>query len=141
MRELLTRWGCVIIFLKGYRRRGGDQAGYPGSNCAHVKYSTRAEQAYVDWIKRFILFHGKRHPDAMGKAEVRAVLAQMDDPVPVHLQQRALHPIADRGDSAASPVWIVAPTHFIPNAPVGLARLAGAIAHADLVFARQTGVN
>ena len=25
-------------------------------------YSIRTEQAYVDWIKRFILFHGKRHP-------------------------------------------------------------------------------
>lgn len=25
-------------------------------------YSLRTEQAYVDWIKRFILFHGKRHP-------------------------------------------------------------------------------
>lgn len=25
-------------------------------------YSLRTERAYVDWIKRFILFHGKRHP-------------------------------------------------------------------------------
>lgn len=25
-------------------------------------YSIRTEQAYVDWIRRFILFHGKRHP-------------------------------------------------------------------------------
>ena len=25
-------------------------------------YSIRTEQAYLDWIKRFILFHGKRHP-------------------------------------------------------------------------------
>jgi len=25
-------------------------------------YSIRTEQAYVDWIKRFIWFHGKRHP-------------------------------------------------------------------------------
>ena len=25
-------------------------------------YSLRTEQSYVDWIKRFILFHGKRHP-------------------------------------------------------------------------------
>jgi hypothetical protein len=33
-------------------------------------YSIRNEQAYVDGIKRFILFHGERHPGAMGKAEV-----------------------------------------------------------------------
>ena len=25
-------------------------------------YSIRTEQVYMDWIKRFILFHGKRHP-------------------------------------------------------------------------------
>jgi hypothetical protein len=25
-------------------------------------YSIRTEQSYLDWIKRFILFHGKRHP-------------------------------------------------------------------------------
>ena len=25
-------------------------------------YSLRTEWAYVDWIKRYILFHGKRHP-------------------------------------------------------------------------------
>jgi hypothetical protein len=32
-------------------------------NVIRIKhYSSRTEQAYVDWIKRFILFHGKRHP-------------------------------------------------------------------------------
>jgi hypothetical protein len=33
-------------------------------------YSIRTEQAYVDWIRRFILFHGKRHPNELGEAEV-----------------------------------------------------------------------
>jgi hypothetical protein len=28
-------------------------------------YSIRTEQVYADWIKRFILFHGKRHPNEM----------------------------------------------------------------------------
>jgi len=28
-------------------------------------YSPRTEQAYFDWIKRFIHFHGKRHPPAV----------------------------------------------------------------------------
>ena len=32
-------------------------------------YSIRTEEAYVDWIRRFILFHGKRHPNEMGAAE------------------------------------------------------------------------
>jgi len=40
-------------------------------------YSIRTEQAYVDWIKRFILFHRKRHPAAMGLEEVRAFLSHL----------------------------------------------------------------
>ena len=34
-------------------------------------YSIRTEQAYTDWIRRFILFHGKRHPRDMAAAERR----------------------------------------------------------------------
>ena len=37
-------------------------------------FSLRTEQAYVHWIKRFILFHGKRHPRDMGAAEVQQFL-------------------------------------------------------------------
>lgn len=37
-------------------------------------YSIRTEQAYVDWIRRFILFHNKRHPAQMGTREVEAFL-------------------------------------------------------------------
>ncbi len=40
-------------------------------------YSIRTEQAYVDWICRFILFHNKRHPDEMGKMVVEAFLAHL----------------------------------------------------------------
>ncbi len=40
-------------------------------------YSIRTEQAYVDWIRRFILFHNKRHPDEMGKREVEAFLTHL----------------------------------------------------------------
>lgn len=40
-------------------------------------YSIRTEQSYLDWIKRFILFHGKRHPKTMGAAEVRAFLTHL----------------------------------------------------------------
>ncbi|PYK54811.1 MAG: hypothetical protein DME48_06825 [Verrucomicrobia bacterium] len=29
-------------------------------------YSTRTEQAHIDWIRRYILFHRKRHPTEMG---------------------------------------------------------------------------
>ena len=40
-------------------------------------YSYRTEQAYVQWAKRFILFHGKRHPRDMGKREVEAFLTDL----------------------------------------------------------------
>ena len=35
-------------------------------------YSLRTEQAYVYWVRRFIIFHGKRHPRDMGTMEVNA---------------------------------------------------------------------
>ena len=37
-------------------------------------YSLRTEDSYVQWIRRFILFHGKRHPSETGAPEVEAVL-------------------------------------------------------------------
>jgi integron integrase len=40
-------------------------------------YSIRTEQAYADWIKRFIRFHGKRHPAALGPAEVETFLTDL----------------------------------------------------------------
>lgn len=40
-------------------------------------YSLRTEEAYVRWIKRFIFFHGKRHPRQMGAAEVEKFLTHL----------------------------------------------------------------
>ena len=40
-------------------------------------YSIRTETQYVQWIKRFILFHGKRHPQEMSAAEVEAFLTHL----------------------------------------------------------------
>ncbi len=40
-------------------------------------YSPSTEKAYVGWVRRFVLFHGKRHPDAMGEAEVTAFLSDL----------------------------------------------------------------
>ncbi len=40
-------------------------------------YSIRTEEAYADWIKRFILFHGKRHPSAMAAPEIEAFLTDL----------------------------------------------------------------
>jgi len=40
-------------------------------------YSIRTEEAYVDWVRRFILFHHKRHPADMGALEVSAFLTHL----------------------------------------------------------------
>jgi site-specific recombinase XerD len=40
-------------------------------------YSPRTEEAYLGWIRRFIVFHGKRHPETLGAAEVTAFLSSL----------------------------------------------------------------
>jgi hypothetical protein len=40
-------------------------------------YSIRTEQAYVEWIRRFILFHCKRHPNEMGEREITQFLTHL----------------------------------------------------------------
>ncbi|NIR49534.1 tyrosine-type recombinase/integrase [candidate division KSB1 bacterium] len=40
-------------------------------------YSILTEEAYVQWVKRFVLFHNKRHPVEMGEAEINAFLTHL----------------------------------------------------------------
>ena len=40
-------------------------------------YSIRTEQAYVDWIRRYILFHRKRHPNEMSEKEIAEFLTHL----------------------------------------------------------------
>lgn len=42
-----------------------------------LHYSIRTEEAYLGWIRRFILFHDKRHPREMGAPEVEAFLSDL----------------------------------------------------------------
>ena len=55
-------------------------------------YSIRTEKSYVDWIKRFILFHHKRHPSEMGKPEIEGFLTHLavDRHVAASTQNQAL---------------------------------------------------
>lgn len=55
-------------------------------------YSVRTEQAYLDWIKRFILFHKKRHPGEMAEKEISAFLTHLaaDRKVAASTQNQAL---------------------------------------------------
>jgi integron integrase len=42
-----------------------------------LHYSSRTERAYVSWIRQYILYHGKRHPDTMGEAEITGFLTHL----------------------------------------------------------------
>src|SRR5688572_7603322 len=42
-----------------------------------MHYSERTEEAYTSWVRRFILFHRKRHPREMGATEVSAFLSHL----------------------------------------------------------------
>jgi len=55
-------------------------------------YSPRTEDAYIHWIKRFIFFHGVRHPAEMGEAEVTRFLSSLavDFRVSASTQNQAL---------------------------------------------------
>ena len=62
-------------------------------NAIRVKhYSIRTEEACVDWIRRFILFHNKRHPAEMSEAEVAQFLTHLarDVNVAASTQNQAL---------------------------------------------------
>jgi integron integrase len=55
-------------------------------------YSIRTEKQYMHWIKRFILYHGERHPQEMGMAEVEAFLTHLavEEKVSASTQNQAL---------------------------------------------------
>ena len=58
-------------------------------------YSRRTEEAYVGWIRRFIIFHGKRHPAEMGEREINAFLTHIaiERKVSASTQNQALNGI------------------------------------------------
>lgn len=58
-------------------------------------YSLATERTYVQWAKRFILFHGKRHPAEMGAGEVEAFLSSLaiEGNVSASTQNQAMHAI------------------------------------------------
>src|SRR4051794_21119357 len=45
--------------------------------CRVRHYSLRTEDCYADWVRRFVLFHDKRHPAEMGAAEINAFLTHL----------------------------------------------------------------
>jgi integron integrase len=58
-------------------------------------YSYRTEKTYIEWIKQYILFHNKRHPDEMGQQEIQEFLSHLatDRAVSASTQNQALSAI------------------------------------------------
>jgi len=58
-------------------------------------YSIRTEKSYVSWIRRFILFHGKRHPNELGNSDIENFLSHlvMDFNVSSSTQNQAFNAI------------------------------------------------
>ena len=55
-------------------------------------YSIRTEEAYVNWIRRYVYFHNVRHPAEMGAPEVQAFLTHLavNENVAASAQNQAL---------------------------------------------------
>jgi hypothetical protein len=45
--------------------------------CRVRHYSLRTEDCYVHWVRRYILFHDKRHPQELGEPEVNRFLTYL----------------------------------------------------------------
>jgi integron integrase len=45
--------------------------------CRSLHYSIRTEEAYLKWIREFIVFHGKRHPALLGASEISQFLSYL----------------------------------------------------------------
>jgi integrase len=58
-------------------------------------YAYRTEETYIQWIRRYILFHGKRHPKNMSRPEIEAFLTDLavNQQVAASTQHQALNAV------------------------------------------------
>jgi site-specific recombinase XerD len=56
------------------------------------RYSRRTEEAYTYWIRRYIIYHGRRHPRDLGESDVAEFLSMLavEDKVSASTQNQAL---------------------------------------------------
>src|SRR3990172_7307365 len=65
-----NKWGSEVFMAKKLLEQARDIL-----RTKH--YSYRTEKTYIDWMRRYILFHHKRHPGEMGVAEIQAFLTHL----------------------------------------------------------------
>ncbi len=84
--SLLTAFGkCILPSILGKPKMGRmETVPQPPKLLMQLRdrirakhYSIRTEASYIDWARRFILFHDKRHPCDLGAAEVEAFLTYL----------------------------------------------------------------
>ena len=66
------------------------------SNVMRIKhYSLKTEKSYIQWVRRYIYFHNKQHPDEMGTLEVKQFLNYLavEQNVAASTQNQALNAI------------------------------------------------
>ena len=92
-------------------------------------FSPRTEESYVGWIRRYIVFHRKRHPQEMGAAEVAVFLS--------HLAEH-LHVSASTQNQAFCAVLFLY-RHVLerPLAPLASVTRAKRGTHMPVVLSRQ----
>jgi hypothetical protein len=79
--------------------------------------SLRTEKAYLHWIRRYILFHGKRHPREMGEPEINAFLTHLavEGEVSASTQTQALCALLFSIASSSSARWASSKGSFAPS--------------------------
>lgn len=93
-------------------------------------YAYRTEQTYVDWIKRYILFHKKRHPNEMGSEQIREFIAYLatERKVATSTQNQALSAILFLYRTVLQKEIILPPELINPSRPK---RLPTVLTHAE----------
>ncbi|MBI5464750.1 MAG: integron integrase [Ignavibacteriales bacterium] len=91
--------------------------------------SHRTEEAYVGWIKRFVLFHHKRHPSEMGETEIRTFLS--------HLAQHKFVSSSTQNQALNALVFLYARVLKKPLGAIGAIERAKRSPRLPVVFSKQ----
>ena len=80
---MLTKWrradvGRTFRIGASPEAAAGAGAGKAAGDALHLSDgSYQTDLAYLDWMKRYIFFHGKRHPKEMGAGEIEAFVSYL----------------------------------------------------------------
>ena len=104
-------------------------------------YAYRTEQTYIDWIKRYIIFHKKRHPKDMGANEIREFVTYLavERKVAASTQNQALSAILFLYRTVLQKEIILPPDLVNPSRP---RRLPTVLTHAEAmsVIGHMSGI-